>query len=233
MNTRILVSALLLCAFTGPALAIPDASGNVTSTPAPDISADAAMQARLNYNLGMESFEKTQAAEKQSATLTGAKAKAAAQATLAGYSEARTRFEIAAKADPDLKEAWNLIGYTSRRLGEYDRSLAAYEKALALNPAYPEAIEYRAEAYLALNRLEDVKTAYVALYGLSPPHAAVLMQSLQGWIAAHRKAHGAVSAADVEALAAWADERAKLAQPTTALRLDTGTFQGWNRSALP
>ena len=46
-----------------------------------------------------------------------------------------------------MPPAW--LPATSRRLGEYDRSLAAYEKALALSPDYPEAIEYRAEAYLA------------------------------------------------------------------------------------
>lgn len=213
----------------GPALAIPDANGNITSTPAPDISADSAMSARLNYNLGAETFEKTQAAEKQSATLAGAKAKAALKATMAGYRDARARFEAAVKADPDLKEGWNLIGYTSRRLGEYDKSLAAYEKALALNPVYPEAIEYRAEACLALNRLDDAKAAYVALSGLSPPHAGVLMQSLQNWVVAHRKRAGGVSTADIDAFATWVDERAKVAQQTTAMRLDSVTFRGWNQ----
>jgi tetratricopeptide (TPR) repeat protein len=230
MTPRTLFTAVLLAALASPAWAIPDANGNITSTPAPDISTDQAMSARLNYNLGMDTFDKTQAAEKQSADLTGAKARSANQAAMAGYRESRTRFEAAAKADPNLKEAWNLIGYTSRRLGEYEKSLAAYEKALALNPAYPEAIEYRAEAYLALNRLDDVKTAYLALTGLSAPHAAVLMKSLSDWVAVHRKTPGAVRAADLDSFASWVEERAKAAPQTTALQSDAGgAFRGWNR----
>ncbi len=45
-----------------------------------------------------------------------------------------------------MKEGWNLLGYTSRRLGDYEESLSAYDAALKLQPDYPEAIEYRAGA---------------------------------------------------------------------------------------
>jgi tetratricopeptide (TPR) repeat protein len=39
-----------------------------------------------------------------------------------------------------------------------------YSKALELNPAYPEAIEYRGEAYLGLNKINEAKEAYMALF---------------------------------------------------------------------
>jgi tetratricopeptide (TPR) repeat protein len=212
-------AALLLLGALPMALhAVPDASGNVTSTPAPDISADAAMSARLNYNVGYDLFEKAQAADKQAATLQGAKAKAAQQQALAGYAETRTKMELAVKADPNLKEGWNLVGYTSRRLGDYTHSLGAYEKALALDPKYPEAIEYRAEAYLGLNRLEDAKTAYLALFAATPAQAAVLLESMKAWVAANRTAPAGVSAADLSAFAAWVEERAGVAQKTASLR---------------
>jgi tetratricopeptide (TPR) repeat protein len=198
--------------------AVPDASGNVTSTPAPDISADAAMSARLNFNIGYEQFEKAQAADRQAAALQGAKAKAARQQALDGYTEARTKMELAVKADPNLKEGWNLVGYTSRRLGDYMYSLEAYEKALALDPKYPEAIEYRAEAYLALNRLEDAKTSYLALFAAAPTQAAVLLESMKAWVAANRSPPAGVSAADLSAFAAWVEERAGVAQKTASLR---------------
>jgi tetratricopeptide (TPR) repeat protein len=213
------VAALILLGAAPLALhAVPDATGNVTSTPAPDISADAAMAARLNYNIGFDVFEKTQAAEKQSAALQGAKAKAAQQQVMAGYSEARTKMEAAVKADPNLKEGWNLVGYTSRRLGEYEKSLAAYEKALALDPQYPEAIEYRAEAYLGLNRLEDAKTSYLSLFAAAPSQAAVLLDSMKAWVAANRKPPAGVSEADLASFAAWVAERAGVAQKTASLR---------------
>ena len=36
----------------------------------------------------------------------------------------------------------------NRKLGNYDIALSAYERALALHPGYPEALEYRGEAFL-------------------------------------------------------------------------------------
>ena len=60
MRRPIILCAGTLLLGTWPLMAgaVPDATGAVTSTPAPDISADAAMSARLNYNLGYEEFEK-------------------------------------------------------------------------------------------------------------------------------------------------------------------------------
>ena len=224
MKPRILC-ALLLSATPLPLLAVPDATGAVTT--APDLSADAVMTARLNYNLGFEQFEKTQAEEKQAAMLKGAKAKAALQKVMEGYAAARVRFETTVVADPSAKEAWNLIGYTSRRLGEPERALEAYEKALALNPVYPEAIEYRAEAYLALNRLEDAKTAYLALFATSPAHAKVLLAAMQTWVTERRRKPEGVAKPDVEAFAGWVEERAGVAQQTAAWRDPGAALRDW------
>jgi tetratricopeptide (TPR) repeat protein len=226
MKTRTFLAVVLLT-LSPAAFAVPDASGQVTSTPAPDISGDAAMSARLNYNVGFEQFEKAQAAEKEIAALKGAKARTAREAVMAGYAGARERFEVAAKADPNMKEAWNLIGYTSRRLGEYDKALVAYDTALALNPKYPEALEYRAEAYLALNRIDDAKTAYIALVNASPPQAAVLLESMRVWIDERRKSPAGVAATDLDAFTAWVKERTAAAQQTAAMRPDA-SFRGWN-----
>jgi tetratricopeptide (TPR) repeat protein len=218
VNTRISLSVLLLAAAM-PVFAVPDANGQLTTTPAPDLSADSAMTARLNYNIGFERFEKAQAADKLAPGSKGA---------LDGFREARDLFEKAAKADPKAREAWNLIGYTSRRLGEYDRSLAAYEKALAIEPNYPEAIEYRAEAYLALRRLEDVKKSYTELDVMSPPHADILMESMRSWVAARRNKPDGVSAADLDSFASWVNERASVPRKTAALRQDAAAARYWN-----
>jgi len=215
------IAAITLLGCTAPVLAIPDATGALpvdgdASAPAPE----GAMAARLAYNLGYEQFEKARAAEG-----TG-KGKPSTQ-VLAQFREARVKFEEAARAAPDMKEAWNLIGYTSRRLGEYDRSLEAYEKALALNPDYPEAIEYRAEAYLALNRLDDAKAAYLTLFGSSRSTAKVLLEAMQQWVAERRKAPAGVSPEALEAFAQWVGERAALDQQTAALIGDTQALRDW------
>ena len=218
-------AALLLSA--APALAVPD--GPISDAkPVTAVAPEGAMAARLAYNVGYEVFEKTQTDEAASAGLTGAKAKAAQAKMLAGYREARERFEAATKADPSVKEAWNLVGYTSRRLGDYEASLAAYEKALALNPTYSEAIEYRGEAYLALNRVDDAKTAYLTLFAGSRAHAATLLTAMRAWVVERRVRPAGVAKADVDALAQWIEERAGVAQQTASLSPDVVVVRRWD-----
>jgi tetratricopeptide (TPR) repeat protein len=60
------------------------------------------------------------------------------------------RGQRAVELDPKYHEAWNLVGYSARKLRDYDRALAAYDKCLALKPDYAPAHEYLGEAYLEL-----------------------------------------------------------------------------------
>ena len=195
-------SLLAMVALSLPVAAVPDAGGQITSAPAPDLSADTAMKARLNYNLGYERYEKAIAQENAAGSLSGAKAREARESVLKGFSEARESFRSAAAADPNMKEAWNLIGYTSRRLGEYEESLSAYDAALKLQPDYPEAIEYRAELFLLTGRLDQAKAAFATLQKSSPSYAGVLLESMRTWAGAPPASAG-VSAADRDAFVAW------------------------------
>jgi tetratricopeptide (TPR) repeat protein len=192
----------LLAAIALPCSAVPDATGQVTSTPAPDLSADGAMKARLNYNLGYEIYEKAMAQEVAAARLKGAAALEAQEAVKAGFSQAREHFRTVVGADPNLKEGWNLLGYTSRRLGEFEESLSAYDAALKLEPDYPEAIEYRAELYLLTGRLAQAREAYATLQKSNPSYAGVLLQSMRAWVASP-PASAVVEVSDKEAFARW------------------------------
>jgi tetratricopeptide (TPR) repeat protein len=216
MNSRALVSAVAVVLFgaAAPVHAVPDAAPPPVST---DTSADTELAIRLAYNVGFEEFEAARAADAAAATLTGAKRRAAEEKVQAGFRSARARFEEVVKIDPSRKEAWNLVGYTARRLGDYDASLAAYEKALALQPDYPEAIEYRGEAFLALNRVDDAKAAYLTLFASARGHADLLMQAMQRWVADRRRSPAGVAKADVDAFAAWIAERSAVAQQTASL----------------
>lgn len=49
---------------------------------------------------------------------------------------------------PDDADGHNLLGYSLRHLGRHAESLAAYERALALNPAHLGAHEYLGELFL-------------------------------------------------------------------------------------
>jgi tetratricopeptide (TPR) repeat protein len=54
-------------------------------------------------------------------------------------------------------DAYNLMGFAYRKLGDYDQALQAYDWALKLNPHHRGALEYLGEAYLELDRPEDAK----------------------------------------------------------------------------
>lgn len=187
--------AMALLALTPLAHAIPDADGNLVSPDAlPNLAEDPAMSARLNYNLGFERFEKVKQLES---------GKAPASEVRQGYADAREKFRKAAEADATMKEAWNMLGYTSRQLGDYTESLKAYETALKLAPDYPEATEYLAELYLLTGRLDEAKAAFAKLQKLSPSYAGVLLQSMRDWLKGLGKQTASVSATQRDAFASW------------------------------
>ena len=57
-------------------------------------------------------------------------------------------------AVPRNADAYNYLGYSHRKLGNWDRSFSAYQKALAINPKHRGALEYLGELYLRTGRLE-------------------------------------------------------------------------------
>lgn len=127
------------------------------------------------------------------------------------YEAALKDFQAAAAAAPDNYRAHNGAGYSLRKLGDYPRALESYERALKLAPTSSEVIEYRAEAYLGLNRLEDAKQAYMHLFVNDRMTSHVLMKAMKSWVDAHRARPAGVDAAAVDAFAAWVGERDMLA----------------------
>lgn len=143
-------------------------------------------------------------------------------AAKAAYGKAREQFTAATKADPNLAQAWNGVGYSSRKLGDYKAALTAYDKAIELRMGYPEATEYRGEAYLALNRTEDAKQAYLDLFAVNRELAAKLLESMKKWTATRGKKKD-----DVEDLNDFIQERTQIAAQTASLTREAAT-QGWN-----
>lgn len=67
--------------------------------------------------------------------------------------------------EPQNADAWNLLGFTQRKLGNYDEAALAYDTALSLNPGHLGALEYQGELFietgkpdLAKANLERLKT---------------------------------------------------------------------------
>ncbi len=54
-------------------------------------------------------------------------------------------------------DAYNLLGFSHRKLGDIDAALAHYAKALELKPKHRGANEYLGELYLELGRLDQAQ----------------------------------------------------------------------------
>jgi len=101
--------------------------------------------------------------------------------------------ENSTQLDATYYEAWNLVGYSARKLGDYDKAFAAYGKCLTINPVYAPAREYLGEAYLEKGNLEKAHEQLVRLEatGDSDEEASRLLAAIE----AYKKAHPETAAA--------------------------------------
>jgi tetratricopeptide (TPR) repeat protein len=135
------------------------------------------------------------------------------------YSKALKDFKKALDLKPDAYQAFNGMGFALRKTGDAAKALEMYDKALALAPGFPDALEYRGEAYLALNRMDDAKAAYLELFGKDREQAAQLMKAMTDWVAKRQSDPAGVDPATVTAFDTWIKERAKMAAITTNMGL--------------
>ena len=80
-----------------------------------------------------------------------------------------------------------------------------------LAPTSSEAIEYRAEAYLGLNRLDAAKQSYMHLFVHDRAASNVLMKAMKAWVEKRRAQPAGVDPAAIDAFDAWVRERDTLA----------------------
>ena len=133
------------------------------------------------------------------------------------YNIALDAFTEALSHKSDLLEAWDQVGYVHLRLGAYREAIDDYDHTLTLKPELMEAIEHRAEAYLAVDHLDEVKIAYMDLYNHSPDLAAQLMALMQKWVAARQADPNTPRSADAEAFSKWVSDRDGIAKQTASL----------------
>lgn len=65
-------------------------------------------------------------------------------------------------------DAWNYLGFCTRKLGKKEEALGYYQKALALNPKHKGANEYLGELYLMMGDLAKAEQQLAVLKGLCP-----------------------------------------------------------------
>lgn len=224
MNRGLKVSLTLFMALSAPVV------WSVPSPPMPEEQGAAASsneaQAKTAYNAGLDALKKADALDASAAKAKGAKREQAQEKAREAYARAREKFQEATMYAPQLAEAWNSVGYTQRKLGSHIAALSAYDQALTLKPGYPEALEYRGEAYLGLNRIDDAKQAYLDLFAANRTLSEQFLTSMKSWIQTRRQAPGDVDAAKISELEQWVQERSQIAAQTAALTRD-GTAAGW------
>lgn len=130
------------------------------------------------------------------------------------FKSALSRARDAVALDTTYHEAWNLVGYASRKLGDYPQSLDAYAHCLRIKPDYVPAREYLGEAYVELGRMAEAREQLGWLQRLNAPDQAKLLETA---IAARQAAHPDSSAA------------APAAPPADSSRASTSSGSGSGR----
>ena len=177
--------------------------------PLPASSQDRAAQ---SYNDGIYYRQKAWKLEQELASTSDVAKQGSIRAKLRSKYQDIVRAQTSAtKINPTMYQAYGELGYAQRKLGNYAEAMQAYDKALELQPGYVEAIEYRGEAYLALNRLTDAENAYMTLFGGGDHvHSQALGVAMKHWLDDHKTNPADVSPADIQSFGQWLGQRQEI-----------------------
>jgi tetratricopeptide (TPR) repeat protein len=98
------------------------------------------------------------------------------------YQEAADAFKAAIALKSDYAEAYNMLGFCTRKMGNVSGAFAYYEKALQLKPNFPEAREYYGEAYLQQGDLAKAVQQYIILEKAGNKNARELLEKIDDFV---------------------------------------------------
>lgn len=81
------------------------------------------------------------------------------------YSAAVPLLEQIVVDAPNSADAWNYLGFSNRKLGNYETALQYYDNALAIDPEHLGANEYMGELYLEMGDLAKAEERLEVLDG--------------------------------------------------------------------
>ena len=170
------------------------------------------------YNDGISYRDKAAKLEKEAETETDAGKRQKLEAKAKDkHEDSIKKFTKATEKNPALFQAWGSLGYAYRKVGNYNASLAAYGKALEIQPNYTPSIEYRAEAYLGLNQLDSVKSVYMQLFTMDRPRADELAAAIDKWLEKRKTDPAGLDPAQLQEFSAWAAQRKQLASQVSSV----------------
>ncbi len=73
------------------------------------------------------------------------------------YAAALPMLVMLTKDAPQDANAWNLLGFTHRKLGDMNEAAKAYAVALKINPDHLGTLEYQGEMYIQTGKLDMAK----------------------------------------------------------------------------
>ncbi|HKK21023.1 MAG TPA: tetratricopeptide repeat protein [candidate division Zixibacteria bacterium] len=143
---------------------------------------DSVNTATEHYNSGVDHMDKASAILKRGDSAFAYNYRATSDAKAKKeYEKAVKEFDKALKTAPDMKEAYNNLGFCYRKLGQLDESLTAYTSALAIDPDFARAREYLGETYLAMAQVEKANEQLNLLKQLKSPFADTLQLSIASY----------------------------------------------------
>jgi len=163
------------------------------------------------YNSGLQHLERAAALEKDADPKQQAKARGE-------FEKAAKDFHGATLLNEKMYQAWTEEGFALRKSGKYDEALQSYDRALQLKPNLSPALEYRAEAWLGLDRVEEAKQTYMLLFSGDRARADELAAAMKQWLEKRKSDPGSVSAETIGAFEKWLTERQQVATQTSDLR---------------
>ena len=92
--------------------------------------------------------------------------------------------------NPRDADAWNYLGFASRKLGKLDEALGYYQKALSISPSHKGANEYLGELYLMMKNQPKAEEQLAKLKGICPSGCEEL-EDLEADIADYKAANPA------------------------------------------
>ena len=201
-----------------PGLAGASGSSGMTSPAQQMPTASPEQEAIEYYNDGISYRDKADKYEAEAAAENDASKKAKLLEKSKSQHESSIKKYLKAVAkNPQMVPAWGSLGYAHRKTGNYPAALEAYDRALALEKTYTPAIEYRAEAYLGLGRLDDVKSAYMTLFNADRKRADELARAIDRWLEKRKADPAGIDQAKLDEFGKWASERKQLAAQTSSL----------------
>lgn len=145
MISKLLLAIALTLALVSPAMAAGSSSTSRPSAPPRAQPSDSPPRAQpSDYDLGVKALQ------------------------AGDYQRALVLLQKVVQAEPRNADAWNYVGFSHRKLKQFDQSLAAYQKALAINPDHRGANEYLGELYLMTGEPQKARERLAKLQSLCP-----------------------------------------------------------------